>query len=426
MKNRFSAIQRIAGIITVAVIIVSAGCASWPTYTAVNVTVVDNKTVIKAGETVSFKSEVIGEVSKDGKNEPSQRVKWTVSSTADGKGEVTSGTAINGSGILTVTVNEAYPILYVRATAEGNSTKFDTKEIQVSGPRTGAVKISATFPTSVAAGGTAQLSATSAGKSPNQGITWTVSSNSAGTGAVVAGTSITESGLLTVSANETASSLFVRAAPGSEIDKSETKEIRVVTVTAVTVAAVGSNKVLKGGTVQYKATVTGNNNPSDTVTWKVSSNSAGTGTVTAGTTITSGGLLTVSADETASTLYVTATSTVNTAKSGSATALIPTVTRVTVSPASASIKRGEGVTFKASVVGVNGPSQDVTWKLDGIGGVATTSITSNGMVIIDKAEALSSLIITVTSVQDPSKTATVMITIPASPAAITPAAPAAN
>jgi len=421
MKNRFSAIQKIAGIITIAVIIgfSLAGCASSPTYDSVDITAEGNKTELKAGETLQFSSVVKGSVSKDGKHEPSQKVTWKVSSTADMRGEVTSGTSISGSGKLTVTVNEVYPILYVTATTEGFlGAKQDKKEIQVSGPRTGAVKIGADVPTAIAAGGNAQLSATSAGKAPNQGITWSVSSKNDGTGAVTTGTSISETGLLTVSINETASSIFVIAAPGSEIEKADTKEIKIVTVTSVTVKAADSNKVLKGGTVQFNATVVGNNGPANTVTWKVSSNSAGTGTVAAGTKISETGLLTVAADETYSTLYVTATSTVNTSKSGSATALIPTVSKVTISPTNPSIKRGEGVTFKATVSGTNGPSQEVTWTLEGIGGTATTVITSNGMVIIDKSETLSRLSVSATSVQDPTKEGSVTITIPAAPAAV--------
>jgi hypothetical protein len=132
----------------------------------------------------------------------------------------------------------------------------------------------------------------------------------------------------------------------------------------------------------------------------------------------------VAAAETASTLYVTATSSVNTTKSGSITVTIPTVTSVSVAPANPQIKRGEGATFTARVQGTGNPGQEVTWKLDGIGGTTVTTITSNGMVIVNTAETLSQLLITATSVDDPAKFGTTMVTIPAVPAAVVPATPA--
>jgi hypothetical protein len=76
--------------------------------------------------------------------------------------------------------------------------------------------------------------------------------------------------------------------------------------------------VVKGGNQTFSATVTGTNNPAQTVTWSVS----GGGT---GTSINTGGVLTVAANESAVSLTVTATSTVDTAKSGTAEAIIQTV-----------------------------------------------------------------------------------------------------
>jgi hypothetical protein len=66
----------------------------------------------------------------------------------------------------------------------------------------------------------------------------------------------------------------------------------------------------------------GNYNPDSTVTWRVSSNAAGTGAVASGTMINANGLLTVAANETATTLYVIATSVADTSKSGSVTVTI--------------------------------------------------------------------------------------------------------
>jgi hypothetical protein len=184
---------------------------------------------------------------------------------------------------------------------------------------------------------------------------------------------------------------------------------------------------LRGAKLKFSAAVVGTNNPGTGVTWKVASKNDGTGDVTAGTSIASDGTLTVAAEETAATLYVIATSSVDTTKSGSIAVIIPTVTSVTVTPANPQIKRGDGATFRARVAGTGDPSQDVTWKMDGIGGTTSvTSITSNGTIVISTAETLSQLIVTATSVDDPSKSGTTIITIPAVPAAIVPATPAAQ
>ena len=91
-------------------------------------------------------------------------------------------------------------------------------------------------------------------------------------------------------------------------------EPEVPTVTAVTVAPATAT-VTKGATQQFTATVTGEHDPAQTVTWTVEGG-------TTGTTISDTGLLTVAADETATTLTVTATSTVDQSKSGIATVTV--------------------------------------------------------------------------------------------------------
>jgi hypothetical protein len=83
-----------------------------------------------------------------------------------------------------------------------------------------------------------------------------------------------------------------------------------VTVTAVTVSPTAAT-VAKGGTLQFTATVTGTGNPAQTVTWNVSGGKTGTA-------ISMGGILSVASDETAATLTVRATSSADTAKSGTA------------------------------------------------------------------------------------------------------------
>jgi hypothetical protein len=88
------------------------------------------------------------------------------------------------------------------------------------------------------------------------------------------------------------------------------------TVTSLTVNP-SSVTVQKGTSYRFSATLTGTNDPPQGVTWSVSGNSS------ASTAITTVGALTVGADETAATLTVTAISTADTSKFGTATVTVP-------------------------------------------------------------------------------------------------------
>jgi uncharacterized protein YjdB len=168
--------------------------------------------------------------------------------------------------------------------------------------------------TSVARGGTRQFSASVTGvNNPSQAVTWSIVQTDK-----ASGTGINGQGLLTVAADEILGELTVRAASAFdntkyglanvtvEVDGEHMPAVSVVTVSPATPG------VAKGGTQRFSATVTGVNNPSQAVTWSVAGGVTGTG-------ISAEGVLTVAADESAASLTVTATSTVDTSKSGTAT-----------------------------------------------------------------------------------------------------------
>jgi hypothetical protein len=178
-----------------------------------------------------------------------------------------------------------------------------------------------------------------------------VSSNAEGTGAVTRGTSINSNGLLTVSANETAKTLYVIATSVADTSISAifainvsapviiqppvtprppvtqppatprpgtqqppvvtqppivTQPVPPSTINSVTISP-ANQSTKTNSTVQFKATVTGTNNPNTSVIWKVSSNVYGTGEVAPGTSISDSGLLKVAPNEWSPTLYVIAT-----------------------------------------------------------------------------------------------------------------------
>jgi hypothetical protein len=146
---------------------------------------------------------------------------------------------------------------------------------------------------------------------PAQTVTWTVTGG-------LAGTSISSAGVLTVAANETATTLIVRATSTVDTTVSGTASV-TVTSSPPTVTSVAVNPsavdVQQGTTQDFTAVVAGTNNPPQTVTWTVEGGLAGT-------TISSAGVLTVAENETATTLTVRATSTVDTTVSGTASVTV--------------------------------------------------------------------------------------------------------
>ncbi|MDD3417309.1 MAG: Ig-like domain-containing protein, partial [Lachnospiraceae bacterium] len=111
----------------------------------------------------------------------------------------------------------------------------------------------------------------------------------------------------------------------------------------------------------------------------------------------------------ATTLTVKATSTEDPTKSGTSNVTVteipkplPTVTSVTVTPASAKIKKGNNKIFSAIVIGTNNPAKTVIWKVTG-NKSARTSIDSQGLLTVGRGETAGKLMVTATSTADSTK-----------------------
>ena len=87
----------------------------------------------------------------------------------------------------------------------------------------------------------------------------------------------------------------------------------------------------------------------------------------------------------------------------------PTVTDVTVSPATANVQKGGTQTFTATVTGTNSPAQTVTWAVSG--GISGTSINNSGVLTVAAGETASTLTVTATSTVDTSKFGTAAVTV---------------
>ena len=168
-------------------------------------------------------------------------------------------------------------------------------------------------PTAAIAKSPLTLTATvSPSSASNQTITWSVK-DAGTTGAI-----ITSGNTLTTTATGT---VIVTAtiANGATKNTPYTKDFTITvstnfTVTGVTISP-ETSEIPRGFSFEFKATVNGNNltDAEKAVTWKV------TGGSKTETAITADGTLTIAADETAETLTITATSTIDNSKSGTAT-----------------------------------------------------------------------------------------------------------
>ena len=339
----------------------------------------------------------------NGTNSPPQGVTWSIDQTGRH-----AQTTINSGGVLTVAALENTATLTIRATSTLDPSRSGTAIVTVLIPTVTGVTVNPAT-VGIERGRTQTFTATVNGaNNPAQGVTWSI---------VEPGrhsqTTINPSGVLTVAATETTATLTVRATSTFDTSRSGTATVTVLipTVTGVTVSPATAS-VARGGTHSYTATVNGTNNPAQTVTWSI----VETGRHTQ-TTINSGGVLTVAAAETLATLTVRATSTFDTSRSGTATAtvLLPTVTGVTVTPATAEVQRGATRTFAATVAGTNSPPQTVTWSIDQAGRHAQTTINTNGVLSVAAAETLATLTVRATSTLDTARSGTATVTVPLPP-----------
>lgn len=176
----------------------------------------------------------------------------------------------------------------------------------------------------------------------------------------------------------------------------------------LTVTIIPQNaSAVKGKSVKLSATVLGAGSPSQEVTWNLLGNTS------EGTYISQDGLLTVGADEEATELIVTAISEDSTA-SATITVTIkepaPEDTKVTITPETALVEKGQSLVFTAKVIGTQNPSQEVTWSLSGKTS-DNTVINGNGVLIVALDETATELEVTANSKEHPDVSATAIVTV---------------
>jgi ketosteroid isomerase-like protein len=87
----------------------------------------------------------------------------------------------------------------------------------------------------------------------------------------------------------------------------------------------------------------------------------------------------------------------------------PSVTSITLSPATATVSKGQSATFSATVVVANFAPKTVNWTINS----ELSTIDNSGNLIVGAAETASTITVTATSVYDGTKTGTATVTIAA-------------
>ena len=180
-------------------------------------------------------------------------------------------------------------------------------------------------------------------------------------------------------------------------------------VNSVTVSPAAAN-VAQGGTQQLNATVSVTGGAAQTVNWTSSG-------VAQGVTVDGSGLVSAAANATPGDYTITATSTADGSKSGTATITVteaPAVNSVTISPAAASVAQGGTQQLTATVSVTGGAAQTVSWTSSGVAQGIT--VDGSGLVSAAANATPGEYTITATSTADGSKSGTATITVTAAPA----------
>ncbi|NQX63727.1 Ig-like domain-containing protein, partial [Paenibacillus qinlingensis] len=321
-------------------------------------------------------------------------VTWTSS-------DITNKVKVNSSGKVTVAADATPGNYTITATSTFNTSKKGTTTITVTAmpPAVNSVTVSPST-ASVAQGGSKQLTATvDALGGAATTVTWTSSNTKV---------SVDSAGEVTVAADTTPGNYTITATSTVDSSKKGTATITVTASPAINSVTVSPStaSVAQGGIKQLTATVDAVGGAATTVTW--TSNNAKV-------TVDSAGEVTVAADATPGNYTITATSTVDSSKKGTATITVtasPAINSVTVNPSTASVAQGGSKQLTATVDAVGGAATTVTWTSSN----AKVTVDSAGEVTIAADATPGNYTITATSTEDSSKKGTATITVTASPA----------
>lgn len=359
--------------------------------------------------TYTAKMAIIGDLSDE--------VTWSI------KGNNAAGTVITADGVLSISADETSKLITVRATSVVDTTKTGRATVAVDkdAPLVTEVTGVKVIPNTaeIIRGRAMRFQAVITGVNlNNQEVNWSIM------GQNNIDTVIDEKGILSVADVESASVIIVTAVSKTDESFSGTCVVSVIPeelatdvyeVQSVTILPDGI-QVGQGYSTRLAAVVNGIKNPPQDVVWEV------LGTTSAATHVSQDGELYVGADEALDGFTVLATAVY--APDVTATAIVTvlpadtpgidetTVVSIIVTPEMIEAAKGDKITFDATVLGNNNPSQEVTWALSG-NNSANTVINKLGVLTIGADESSKVLTIRCTSKADTNISALSYVTISA-------------
>lgn len=258
-------------------------------------------------------------------------------------------------------------------------------------------------------GSTQQFTATVSNTS-NTAVTWQVNGIAGGNAAV--GT-ISPGGLYTApKVLPAAANVTVTAVSQADPSKTASASVTVQSDVAVSVSPTSASVEL-GAVAQFSAVVNGSGDPDRSVKWSVNGTEGGN---TEAGTISAAGEYTAPRILPAGEVRVTATSVADPAKNATASVTITSHLTIAITSGPATVQNGTTAQFTAAITPAanSNPDPRVTWSVNGIaGGNATVgTIDASGLYTAPVvAPDPPQVTITATSVADPSKSASVNVTI---------------
>lgn len=314
----------------------------------------------------------------DGAAELSRAVSWSIN------GQVSERTVISSDGVLSIAEDETSRIIKVKATSVVDSSKVANATIVVDPEAplvsevTGFYLIPAEAELIRGKGMIFQTVVTGINLT-DKSVTYALAGN------IHEGTTITQDGIVTVDKNETSNILIVTATCNQDRTYSASSVISVIPeemaedpidITSIQVLPTYTNVGI-GMNAQFAVQVIGVNNPPADVIWEIEGNND------PATHISRDGILYIGLNEEEHEIVVRATAIYQPEKSSEARANVVSadtpgigevrVDAVIITPPTAEVEKGGRLTFRATVIGQNSPSQEVRWTLE--------SNTSNGTVL---------------------------------------------
>lgn len=374
-----------------------------------SVEVSPNAVTVAPGSVITFAAIV------NGSEELSKEVTWSISGQRDPNTKITS------DGVLTIGADEDAMMIRVTARSVIDTSKYGTATISIDEEAPILQQVTGFYlepiEATVIKDHSLRFQAIVTGVNiTNHDATFAVSGNQSPQ------TIITPEGVLYVDKEETSALLIVTGTCAADPNFTDTSLVTVIPpelaedepVVTVIQLYPAYTQIGRGMNARFAVQLTGLNNPPASIIWEL------TGATSLATHVSRDGVVYIGADEMLHEITLRATVSYDPTKFAEATINVvsedtpgideTTVDAVIISPAAVESDPGHRITFKATVIGQNNPSQEIIWSLDG-NLKAETTINQMGVLTIATDEAARVLKITATSVADSAVKSTSYVTI---------------